>query len=341
MKDYTAPRNTNRTIPYYSQIDYILCRSNYKKLLVNARSYGGTHIRSDHKIVIAKFDFQDSYLVYPMKKPQRHFDCTTLVSDPDAKLNYRNTLDQILSDTPVDTNPDAEMNNLFQGVSKAAEQSIGYLPRKRHKNFSNDPDIREMSDNKKSLQALLNHSNKPEDRTLVRSQINRLQNNIQKRLKTIQEKQADVLAQEINSTDNARACFAATRQLAGIKRAPIISVHDKNSNFIGTDAGKAATLKNHFENKFTSNSTVQPIATFADTLSPLMVPVTAYEVKAAAEALKNGRATGPDKIPSELIKYSNNTVFERYANCLNAAFETSTVINSIGKGNITPLQKPK
>ncbi len=42
-----------------------------------------------------------------------------------------------------------------------------------------------------------------------------------------------------------------------------------------------------------------------------------------------------------MIKYANNTVFERYANCLNAAFETNTVVNSIGKGNITPLQKPK
>ena len=220
IKDYTAPRNSNRTVPYYSQIDYILCRSNYKKLLVNSRSYGGTHIRSDHKIVIAKFNFQDSYIVYPKTKPQRHFDCNTLISDSDAKLN----------DIPVDTDPDAEMNNLFQGVCKAAEQSIGYLPPKRHKNFSNDPDIRDMSDKKKLLQASLNHNNKPEDRTLVRSQINRLQNNIKKRLKTIQEEQADMLAQEINSTDNARACFAATRQLAGIKRAQTISVHDKDSN---------------------------------------------------------------------------------------------------------------
>ena len=57
----------------------------------------------------------------------------------------------------------------------------------------------------------------------VRSQINRLQNNIQKRLKAIQEEQADVLAQETNSTDNTRAYFAATRQLAGIKRAPTIT----------------------------------------------------------------------------------------------------------------------
>ena len=102
-----------------------------------------------------------------------------------------------------------------------------------------------MSDKKKSLKASLNHSNKPEDRTLVRSQINRLQNNSKKRLKTIQlqEEQANMLAQEINSTDNARACFAATRQLAGIKRAQTISVHDKDSNLIGTDADKASILK--------------------------------------------------------------------------------------------------
>jgi hypothetical protein len=251
------------------------------------------------------------------------------------------SLDRTLSDIPVDSNPDAEMNSLFQGVSKAAEQSIGYLSPKRHKNYSNDLAIREMSDKKKSLQITLNHSNKAEDRTPLRSQINRLQNDIHKRLKAIEEEHADTLAQEINSTDNARACFAATRQLAGIKRAQTISVHDKNKNLIGTDAGKAATIKKHLENKFTFNSTVPPINTFLDTEAPLTKPVTAGEVKVAAQALKNGRATGPDQIPSELIKYANNTVFERYANCLNAAFETNTVINSIGKGNITPLQKPK
>ena len=108
----------------------------------------------------------------------------------------------------------------------------------------------------------------------MRSQINRLQNNIKKRLKTIQEEQADMLAQEINSTDNARACFAATRQLAGIKRAQTISVHDKDSNLIGTDAGKASTLKKYFEHKFTSNSTVQPIICFVETMSPLTAPIT-------------------------------------------------------------------
>ena len=100
-----------------------------------------------------------------------------------------------------------------------------------------------MSDKKKLLQTRLNQNNNSEDRSLVRTQMNRLQNDIHKRIKFLQEERANILAKEINETDSSRACFAATRQLARIKRAHTVSVHDKNSNFIGTDAGKAATLR--------------------------------------------------------------------------------------------------
>ena len=200
-----------------------------------------------------------------------------------------------------------------------------------------------MSDKKKLLQARLNQNNNSEDRSLVRTQINRLQNDIHKRIKFLQEERANILAKEINESDSSCACFAATRQLGGIKRAHTVSVHDKNCNFIGTDAGKAATLMNHFENKFTANQKVEPIDPFSSDSGPLTIAITAIEVQIAAKALKNGRATGPDNIPSELTKYADKTVFQRYADCINNSntFETRTTITSVGKGNITPLQKPK
>ena len=97
----------------------------------------------------------------------------------------------------------------------------------------------------------------------------------------------------------------------------------------------------HFENKFTANQKVEPIDPFSSDSGPLTIPTTAIEVQIAAKALKNGRATGPDNIPCELIKYTDKTVFQRYADCINNTFKTRTTIISVGKGNINPLQKPK
>ena len=123
IKDYTAPRNSHLTIPYYSKIDYIICRHRYKKLLVNSRNYGGIHIKSVHKIVVAQLNF-----VYPKHKPRKHFDVTTLISDTQAKNNYNDTLHDILCDCPVNPNPEEELNNLFKSVQDVAEKSLGYLP---------------------------------------------------------------------------------------------------------------------------------------------------------------------------------------------------------------------
>ena len=106
-----------------------------------------------------------------------------------------------------------------------------------------------MSDKKQKLRHDLHHSNQSEDRSGLKTQINRLQNDIKKQFKTLHEQKAEELAQEINSTDSARACFAATRQLAGIKKSNTISVHDDNNNFVATNVGKATILKNHFEKK--------------------------------------------------------------------------------------------
>ena len=258
IKDYNAPRNSKKTRPYYSQIDFILCRCAYKKLLVNARSYGGTSVKSDHKLVIAKFDLKDAHLIYPKQKPNKRFHCSTLVSDSNACKLYNLDLIETLNKVPIDPNPNIEMNNIFDGICKAAENTIGYLPKQNHTNFSNDPEICNMAAEKKKLKNDLNHANSTADRSPLRTQINRLQNNIKSRFKTLHEEQADQLAKEINSTDNTRACFAATRLLAGIKKTKTITVHDSNKNFIGTDTGKASVLKTHFENKFTADKSVPP-----------------------------------------------------------------------------------
>ncbi len=48
---------TSKLVPIFNQIDYILCPGSKKGMLVNARSYGGATVISDHKVVVAEFDF--------------------------------------------------------------------------------------------------------------------------------------------------------------------------------------------------------------------------------------------------------------------------------------------
>ena len=60
----------------------------------------------------------------------------------------------------------------------------------------------------------------------------------------------------------------------------------------------------------------------------------------ACKKLKNGRATGPDEIPNELLRYAGQAYYSAYAAMINKSFETNTYIDSIGQATITPLQKP-
>ena len=47
---------TKKTVSIYSQIDYIILNQKNKQVLTDARSYGGTEISSDHKLVVARIE---------------------------------------------------------------------------------------------------------------------------------------------------------------------------------------------------------------------------------------------------------------------------------------------
>ena len=67
-------------------------------------------------------------------------------------------------------------------------------------------------------------------------------------------------------------------------------------------------IKNYLEKQLTRDET--PLELFLGPPRPLENPFTGDEIHAAARSLKNGRATGPDGIPNELLKYSTNAVHE-------------------------------
>jgi hypothetical protein len=221
---------------------------------------------------------------------------------------------------------------------QTAQEVVGKQLPASKKCVTNDPEVVALSERRHKLRLQLN-CNKSDDRVTLRREINLLKNKIKKRLKAIHNQEAKTLAEEITSTDDSRRMFEAMRQLSNYKTNNNIHVHDDDGNTLGSDVCKANVLGKWFEKQFTSKDD-KALATFEGEPCPLNDPISVSEVRRAAQKLKNGRACGPDNIPSELLKYAGDSYFSTYANIINECFETNTVIDELGQGIITPLQKP-
>ena len=66
-KDWSSGKRSKKTMPVYSQIDFILCRRRSKPLLRDARSYAGALTYSDHRIVISRVGFHNIHLCFKPK----------------------------------------------------------------------------------------------------------------------------------------------------------------------------------------------------------------------------------------------------------------------------------
>ena len=98
--------------------------------------------------------------------------------------------------------------------------------------------------------------------------------------------------------------FESVRSLNKNNAPVTIGVHDEPGHLIATDARKAEVVKDsldYLEKQLTRNEA--PLKPFKGPPRPLEKRFTGVEICAAARNFKNGRPTGPDGIPNELLKY--------------------------------------
>ena len=336
-------QSTKKSRPYFSQIDYVLCKSRSKVLLTDSRSYAGTKLHSDHKLVCARVDFTSRYKLYgDRKRAAKRYNTTTLVCSRNTQELYKNNLKQQiegLKSASVNNivNTQNQFNELFQSVKSAAAEAVGFKKKDCKYHYTSDPIVVSMVEERHKLLQQLNN-NEQRDRTLLRQKINRLKNDINKRLKTLKSEHANRLADNINATDDARKMFEAVRLLSDSKKTIPVAVFNQENQFVNNDIDKAEIIRSYFQQHYTGSE--PPLPAFVGTPRPLDNPITSTEVHTAAQRLKNGKAVGPDEIPNEFLKHAPFEFFDRYAELVNQTFERHEHVASFSEGYLTPLQKP-
>ena len=339
-------KKSKKSTPYYSQIDYILCKSRSKVLLQDSRAYAGSTLAStfytDHKIVCARLDFNQKSRLYKSRPiSDKKFDTTSLICSKEVEQNFQSSLEAKLIDIQPGSDVNTNFENLFGTLKTTAAETVGYKKTNRKRHHTSDPEVVKMANKKRNLRNQLNN-NATHDRTEIRREINILTKQINRRLKDLQTEQADKLCADINSTDESRKMFESMRLLNSNKAKvsnSSISVFDSSQNLVANDKEKAKIVRKWFKEHYTADEPA--LDSFEGEPRPLNCPISVKEVEEAVKRLKNGKAVGPDNIPNELLKSAPDIFYRLYVDYVNDVFIRHDHVASFSEGYLTPLQKPK
>ena len=343
IADSKAKTDSKATIAIFNQIDFILCKAKAKILLRNSRSYGGTDLNSDHKVVITRLNMKNICLLHkkhPGRKGQVRYDLPRLTSDPITHESYRRTLKYQMAMREHNYDPNKDLSTVLKCMETSAASEIGVLKNTKHGCHTEDPEVSKLSAQQKALRLRIYESGKSKDRTMLRQERNNILHKISKRLRELNIKRADSLADEITATDDCRKMFRAARALKVTGPIPSLSVHNTEGQFVGTDKGKADTISEWFKTQFTDPSD-EPFHPFEGDPRPLEAPIEEAEIEKAVKSLSNGCSSGPDGITNELFKYAGDIIYQPIASIINTALEQHTPIGALGQGTLIPLPKPK
>ena len=238
------------------------------------------------------------------------------------------------------TDPNKALADMLNLVKTSAETTIGTIPTNRTTRYCQDHLVASLSEEQKQLRLRIEACNDSNTRKELRKLRTCTLRKLNNRLREVACQRADQLARDIASTDDSRRMFKAVQAIKSTKRPPPLTVHTKDGKCIGTDQGKANAISEWFAQQFSDQSD-ERLNPFIGSPRPLNQPVTAAEVAKALGSLNNGRASGPDSISNELLKYAASAISTPLANIINMMFEQHIALDSLGKGILIALPKPR
>ena len=130
---------TKKPTNSFSQIDYIITNRNHKHCITDARSYAGTKVFSDHRLVVARLEVNWSSLYKKVTQKQnstKRFNTELLTNNDQSKKEYQESLTRNHELTPAS---DERWDRLKGIITSTAEEIIGYQSKQQKKNKTLTP----------------------------------------------------------------------------------------------------------------------------------------------------------------------------------------------------------
>ena len=331
-------RSQDKIIMIYNQIDFIICKKKDKNLFMNARSYGGTSVTSDHKLVIAKMVIEWSQIYKTRSQPSHQkINVQKLTSETNTRCNYQQNLHRLLYSNEHDQTPQENWDKVKKSIKEAAINSAGAEQKAKQPNRTPDANIMELSSRQMQLKQKLESTNDIEKRETIKNERNRLQHQISKKALELRNKELDGQAEEIEKSADTTMMYKAVR-LMNRKKLENPKVQDMNGKFATTPDEILRIITDFFKEKFLKRE-MDDLEPFTESPRKLNNEITVKEVHQSLTRLNNNRAAGADEITGELLKYGADELSPWISNIFNNIFKMHKPLD-INNGDMVTLPKP-
>ena len=318
--------------------------------MTNARSYAGTLLTSDHKLVKASFKLEKHKLCRKEQHSKRtpKPNIAAIVNKEESQRRYQNTLDTKLSSITSDRKKNTDNSKAradsvpdrlkcFQTIIKQSiEESVGCVATARQ-NKHNDEELSQLSKRQKDIRVKIQNTKDNNKRDRLKIERNRILHTIRKRQIKLKNEEIEKKIEGINSAKCDHAMFKATRLLYQ-KQFENPKVEDQVGKLKSNPNDILDIVSSHFKSKF-EDEKVEEITPFEGEPKPLKNPITPEEVRKSFNSLSNNKAPGEDQIHPELLKYGTPLLDQTIADIFNTTFSKHEDLD-INTGVLIAIQKP-
>ena len=273
-------------------------------MFTNARSYAGTSITSDHKLVVGKIviDWNKIYKVRTQPSNPK-INVQKLNLEKESRDKYQCELNSMLDVTNDDEMMDPQTNwdGLKKTITTAAIKSVGLVANTKQQNRTQDTYISELSLRQKHIRLEMQKTSDITKREILKRERNYIIHTINKRALKNRNEELDQMATDVESKSETTTMYSAVK-LMNRKRLENPKVQDENGHLATSPDEILKITTSFFKDKFFQPS-LHNIDSFRGPARQLNNEITIEEVYKSLNKLNNNRAAGSDGITGELLKY--------------------------------------
>ena len=201
-------------LPYTT---FVICRQSHKRLLEDSRTFDGTLLDSDHRLLTAKVDLTQLYNVWgrieKVRTSKRVRYNTSLLANEPYRAKFCDAVSEGFPEINTNASASERWSSVENIVKEAAESTIGLTALTGRRDTPHCPEMAAMSAEQRKLKLWRQNTRDVNNKAILKLQRNAILHAMRRKARWNTEERLDRMASEVERLLEGAKMFRAVREM--------------------------------------------------------------------------------------------------------------------------------